>query len=93
MEKKKGRREGRERGRVGGRERKEGRKKGQKEGKKEERKKRKNDNYVTIEKDGNQIVDYVLPEEAGVYPGQGDTHVCFVVLAFFPTAVLGFFYN
>ena len=54
---------------------------------------RKNDNYVTIEKDGNQIVDYVLPEEAGVYPGQGDTHVCFVVLAFFPTAVLGFFYN
>ena len=67
-------------------------KKGQKKGKEEERKE-KNDNYVIIEKDGNQIVDYVLPEEAGVYPGQGDTHICFVVFAFFPTAVLGVFYN
>ena len=92
MEKKKGRQEGRKRGRVGGRERKEGKKKGQKKGKEEERKE-KNDNYVIIEKDGNQIVDYVLPEEAGVYPGQGDTHICFVVFAFFPTAVLGVFYN
>lgn len=82
MEKKKGRREERERGRAGGRERKEGRKKGQR---KERRKKRKekNGNYVIIGKDGNQIADCVLPEEAGVYPGQGGTHVCFVVFAFF----------
>ena len=90
MEKKKGRREGRERGRVGGRERKEGRKKGQKEGKKEERKKRKNDNYDTIEKDGNQIVDYVLPEEAGVYPGQGDTQRMFCSTCIFSNSSPGF---
>lgn len=38
---------------------------------------------MIIGKDGNQIADCVLPEEAGVYPGQGDTHVCFVVFAFF----------
>lgn len=70
----------------------EGERKEVKKGKEEERKE-KNDNYVIIEKDGNQIVDYMLPEEAGVYPGQGDTHICFVVFAFFPTAVLGVFYN
>ena len=91
MEKKKGRREGRERGRAGGRERKEGRKKGQRKERRNKERKEKNGNYVIIGKDGDQIVDCVLPEEAGVYPGQGDTHVFCICI--FPTAVLGFFYN
>ena len=51
---------------------------------------RKNDNYVTIEKDGNQIVDYVLPEEAGVYPGQGDTQRMFCSTCIFSSSSPGF---